>query len=263
MTIPINGRLKFNVNPPMIEQLLPFDELKYVPAAVGIHPDVSDNATLLLRLNLIARAIKVGSQSPQSPLRYIIGVTSVTIDVSSDQSKLLNYTRAMTIHVKYEAQIGWSQKRGIKFSPEGKLKVGVKELSVSAGDVDVEAGTQRSVKAAFEVDEALLSPSAYAKAISWQLDTPGMQKISRDYMTGNLVLDAEFELPDVPRAEGSSPKRLFRGQIRISPTLEVFTINNERMGRLHSMMIVLIVGLFSGRSPRHAAGYSMTLQAWE
>ncbi len=219
------------IKPPKVLGLMDPNERCRSVLLLGLNAKLLENDCLQLLLNLVFRPIGL-RRGAITPSDYYVATTGAFVSLVAPQAGLLNYTTESRIVVEYDVGLERDIEHTHKLSPDLNTKVGSVDLAIKPGSVTHRATDTRSSRAKFASTEMLLVPVDLGDSIEWRIDSHRAEKAIRDFLTGNVHLEAKFRWRTAPKS-GSAEAR---------PTdISFFDNERRRLSRRASILMRYIL----------------------
>ncbi|MGN6420178.1 MAG: hypothetical protein ACTHMC_21905 [Pseudobacter sp.] len=214
------------VYPPYIlAEWIPVKERPKHIYKIEFYGDIDGNRwTAIIDLILAYKPIKAKFiEILSTKVRYKIGCTEISLAIFGEGGSVLrNFTPSKTIKGKYTQSVQVNQNKSYKISPAVKME----NAEIQGGSYESGKGQQFTHTVEFECEEKYLAERHEISGVEWTLTHPPQQTMLRNFMYGNMLLNAVFEW--------SGPKS---GNITVIPlNIGVFNVKNEHIGPRASMM---------------------------
>jgi len=193
--------LTIEVDPPRLSRFLGELAKRHRILLVNLDVDETETETYALAFDLIFDPKPVQRRTVVTA-DYYVGSTGAELWVEPSTGKIQHFTQSRSFEVDYTSQSERQQRRAATFKPRLELSAGEAGASAEAGGFEIAAGSARSEAASFRSEERDLVAVFLDPELKWVLQLPRGERAVRDYLQGNLRLDAEI-VPVDGRAGGT------------------------------------------------------------
>jgi hypothetical protein len=167
---------------------------------LGLDGESTGDAGLRLRLNVVFQSISV-RRGHLAPSDYFIATTGGSASVSAADAEVIKYTPSATISVEHVAS--HERESGGSFQLSPKVKSGAKdaERTVELGSMQLGGKEKVTSEMKFLVPEMLLVATNLGNEVQWKIDSHRSEKTVRDFLVGNVSLEATFRWGSVTKLE--------------------------------------------------------------
>ena len=184
---------------------------------VGLDAEPCAANCLRLQLNVVFQPICI-RRGLMAPADYYIATTGGTVTLRAPDADLINHTGPNRVAVQHDVSVERETVGSQKLVPEMSGKIGGTGLTVKPGSVERTAKTVLSHGVKFVSEEMLVAPTNLGNAVEWRIDWHRGEKAVRDFLVGNLRLEATFRWKTVTKS----------GILRFRPSDISFFDNSRR-----------------------------------
>jgi len=187
------------IEPPMVLALMRLEERARCVMLLGLDAESSNSDSLRVRLNVVFQPIPV-RRGPFAPNDYYVATTGGSARLSASNAELVEYTRGSSLAVQYGVRAERKVEGHGKLAPELKGKVGAMDLEFKPGSVEHATQSTLSSGVKFASEEMPLVPIYQGDAVEWRIDSHRGEKAVRDFLAGNVYLEATFRWKTVTKS---------------------------------------------------------------
>ncbi len=179
------------IEPPTILSLMRREERARCVMLLGLDAESPASDCLRLRLNVVFQpiAIRRGAIAPND---YYVATTGGSATLSAPIAEVVDYTGPSSVAVQHDVSAGREIGGYQKLVPELKSKLAGAELEFKPGSVERATKSSFSSGIKFASEEMVLVPISFGNAVKWQIDSHRGEKAVRDFLAGNVYLEATF-----------------------------------------------------------------------
>jgi hypothetical protein len=224
--------LDVEIAPPKLEVWLDADARNRSVIMMNIDMDIDLNKLLHVDVNAIFDPIPV-RRGILNREDWYIGSTGAEIVASCNTGVVRQFTEGKVLHVDYKNRTERTQKYNFSIIPKLALSSQSNGVELSTvGTFGLRAGSKLKYESEFSNSERILDQNYKSKEVRWLLKLPKGKQVVKDFLMGNLHLEAKFEL-------GS---KVVNGDVGIRPTdVRFFDEKGNRVGKLSTIMMLYAV----------------------
>jgi hypothetical protein len=179
------------VEPPLVLALMSLEARSRSVMLFGLTAEKLAIDSWRVLVNVVFQPIRI-RRGALAPVDYYVATTGGHIELSAPEAEVLDFTGPSGMKVDYE--LGAQRKAEIdrKLAPELTSKAGGLDLQLKGVTSEHSRQDVLSSGAKFSSTEMLLTATNCENAVTWQIDSHRGDKIIRDFLVGNVYLDAVF-----------------------------------------------------------------------
>ncbi len=186
--------LKLTVDPPSIHRFLSPHDRACAILTVDLDLDMPKQSIVEFVINLIMRPIRLNNRGMFKATSVYVGTQGCEVTVTFHDCSLLNSTPPELLAVTHTKTVEATRAQSSEISPELELKIAEQGGKASIGSLKNERGEKVTYSTSLETKEHYLAAAAFADGCTWDLRRPNVRSPVRNYVVGNLYLQASFDL---------------------------------------------------------------------
>lgn len=224
-------KLVLIIEPPRLLASMSHEERARCVMLLGLDAESPASDSLRLQLNVVFQPIAI-RRGLVSRTDYFVATTGGSVKLSAPDAEVVDHTGPNRIEVEHDVSVGRETTGSLKLVPELKGKIGATDLEVKPGSVEHATKNTLASGIKFASEEMLLVPINLGDAVEWRIDSHRGEKAVRDFLAGNVYLEATFRWKSVTK----------RGSARVRPSdISFFDSSRRRLSNRASILMRFVL----------------------
>jgi hypothetical protein len=226
---------------------MPHEERERCVMLLGLEAESLASDSLRVQLNVVFQPIGI-RRGLLAPSDYYIATTGGTVAVTAPDAELVNHTGPNRVAVQHDVSVERETTGSRKLVPELKGKLGATDLGIKPGSIERARRNTQVSGIKFMSEEMLLASTNFGDAVEWRIDCHRGEKAVRDFLVGNLYLEATFRWRTVTKS----------GKLECQPSNILFFDNSRRQLSQRASLLMWFVLWEKRIEPANRGGIEVT-----
>lgn len=181
--------LQIKVSPPFLIPWTTEEERNRNCLLLDLEADATTNRGIRLDLDVVFCPIPI-RHGVLNRSDFYVGSTGAEVTVVAERGQVHEHTGPETLVVNYSNKTTQVRSADLDLAPELEAESGGAKAKASLGSIKRQQSDSREFTASFQSEERRLAPMHLHNSVKWTITQPRGEKAVRDFLLGNLYLNA-------------------------------------------------------------------------